>query len=174
MPKVLSAGLPLLLAMALSACSSDSFDNTTPDASASTGDATAASLTGLAVTSPLCGTDGQGQVAECRSCVEAQCAPNLAECFGDAYLTTLDGGVCQPFGQCVMACACGDQVCYQACVDSLSATGSSACTDCLGRLLSCETLSCGVACPGTAQSDAGSNPVADGGSDRDARGPGAT
>jgi hypothetical protein len=154
MPKLLCAGL--ILVVGLPACSSDSFDNATPDASAPTGDTTAASLTGLAVTSPLCGTDSQGQVAECRSCVEAQCAPNLAECFGDAYLSTLDGGVCRGFGQCVMACPCGDQVCYQACIESISSAGASQCTDCLGRLLSCESGSCGDVCAGGA-ADAGAD-----------------
>jgi hypothetical protein len=156
MPRVLHASLLLPLVVALPTCSSDSFQSESSEAAAAPSETTSASLSGLAVTSPACGTASEGQVAECRTCAEAQCAPNLSECFGEAYLTTLDGGVCQAFGQCVMACACGDQVCYQACLDSLSTTGPAPCTDCLGRLLSCETANCSQLCAGGA-ADAGAD-----------------
>jgi hypothetical protein len=154
-------------------CSDDTFQNGSSDASVSTLESGTGSLTGLAVVSPACAANSQGQVEECRVCTEANCAQNLAVCFGDSYQTTLDGGLCQAFGQCVMACSCGDEVCFQACLDALSTTGPTACTDGLARLLSCETSSCTTACTGTAQSDAGSGTETDGGSDRDARGPGA-
>jgi hypothetical protein len=146
--------------MLFSACSEESFTSESDAGVVATdsGDGATASLTGLAVVSPACGTDTQGRTAECRACAEQQCAVELAECFGATYTTTLAGGLCQTFGQCVMACSCGDQVCYQACVEAQSTTGPAACTDCLTRLLACETTQCSEICAGStsAGEDAGS------------------
>jgi hypothetical protein len=160
----------VIVSLVFAACSEQSFTSETSDSGTTatdSGDGATASLTGLAVVSPACGTDTQGRSADCRACAEQQCAPELTACFGDTYATTLAGGVCQTFGQCVMACSCGDQVCYQACVDAQSTNGPAACTDGLARLLACEAAQCSEICAGStsAGDDAGTGP-ADAGPDR--------
>jgi hypothetical protein len=118
---------------------------------------------GLALVSPSCGSgDGGTVTSECTSCTTEHCADKLAECFGSAWQTDLEGGVCTDFGACVMACECGDPDCFNACLTQLDAAYESACRSCIAELVTCEQSYCATECV-SATPDAGQGGTGSGG-----------
>ena len=136
------------------ACSGD--DGDTDLGTSGTGGGTAGSgggviedagtLHGLAVVNPACGTGDGGVDDECIACATSSCSTQFEACFASSWETSLVGGVCESFGQCVTDCGCGDNECFQACLDTIESTPGDACYGCLENLFACEQTNCSESC----------------------------
>jgi hypothetical protein len=116
----------------------------------------AGSINGLALINPACGAGDGGTVSqECVQCATDNCSADFEACFGTAWGTTLSGGICTTFGACVMACDCGDNTCFNGCLQQLDASTSDPCRSCVVDLVICEQTHCGDVCDLSSGSDAG-------------------
>lgn len=106
----------------------------------------AGTLHGLAIVNPSCGTGDGGPDDACITCATSSCVPEFESCFGAGWQTTLAGGTCTTFGQCVMDCDCGDNQCFRVCLADLEKDTASACYGCVTTLFTCEVTKCGDAC----------------------------
>jgi hypothetical protein len=144
-----SASAAMLTAVACGEDFTDTSTMGTGGAGGTTVLAEAGTVFGLALVNPSCGAGDGGTVSgECSPCATEHCAGNLAECFGSAWQTNLEGGVCAEFGACVMACPCGDPDCFNACLSQLDVAYESACRSCVAELVECEQSNCAVECAG--------------------------
>jgi hypothetical protein len=152
-----------LVAMAgFAACGGD--DEATTEGTAGTGGATgsdgsiveeAGTLHGLAIVNPACGTGDGGVDDDCITCASTSCVPEYQACFDSGWQTSLVGGVCADFGQCVTDCGCGDNTCFKGCVATIESDTANACYDCLTNLFTCEQNNCASECAEPVDDDAG-------------------
>lgn len=158
---VLASGLIAMAAFA--ACGGD--DDSTLEGTAGTGGGTAGSggsiseeagtLHGLAIVNPACGTGDGGVDDDCITCASTSCVPQYEACFDTAWQTSLVGGICADFGQCVTDCGCGDNECFRACINTIEGDTANACYGCLVNLFTCEQNNCATECAEPVDEDAG-------------------
>ena len=116
----------------------------------------AGSISGLALINPTCGVGDGGTVSQaCVQCTTEHCSTQLDACFGGTWDSTLAGGICTSFGQCVMACDCGDNLCFNDCLQQLDANPADPCRSCVVDIVACEQTHCAVECDSNTGSDAG-------------------
>jgi hypothetical protein len=123
----------------------------------------AGTLHGLSVVNPACGTGDGGVGDECLSCASISCVAEYAACFDTGWQTSLVGGVCGDFGQCVVDCGCGDNVCFQACLKELEKQTEDACHGCLVNLFTCQRANCAEVCEEMVDEDGGTGAKDSGG-----------
>lgn len=130
--------------------------------------ADAGSISGLALINPTCGVGDGGTVSgDCVDCAQDHCSSDFADCFGADWQTDLRGGVCSDFGGCVMDCDCGDNQCFNVCLDALDQNAMDPCRSCIVDLVGCEQAHCAEECDSSEDPDAG-----EGGSHQGDGGPG--
>lgn len=117
----------------------------------------AGTLHGLAVVNPQCGTGDGGLDDACITCASNSCVSEYEACFDTGWQTTLVGGVCSDFGQCVTDCGCGDNECFQGCLDTLESDTSAPCYGCLVNLFTCQQNNCAEQCAEPEDEDAGAD-----------------
>lgn len=163
---------PLLFAGAIVSCGDDDGSSSGVGGGGGSGLLTteAGSLNGLAVVNPACGTGDGGPVDDCVTCTAQQCAARLDACFGTTWNTTLVGGVCQSFGQCVADCSCGSNDCFKACVAAVESSSNDPCLDCLYALFACEEAMCAAECLEPEEDAGAEDGSVEDGSDGDAGG----
>lgn len=116
----------------------------------------AGSISGLALINPTCGVGDGGTVSQdCVDCATANCSAQFVECFGADWQSSLAGGICTSFGQCVMDCDCGDNLCFNDCLAALDANVADPCRGCVVDLVACEQTHCDAQCDIDSHVDAG-------------------
>lgn len=125
----------------------------------------AGSISGLALINPSCGVGDGGTVSQaCVDCATDNCSDDFVACFGSNWETTLAEGTCSTFGQCVMACDCGDNECFNVCLGQLDAAVGDPCRACVVDLVVCEQTHCDDVCDLSSGNDAGQGGSGQGGS----------
>ncbi|MBW2525929.1 MAG: hypothetical protein JRI23_17230 [Deltaproteobacteria bacterium] len=151
----LMIGLGVGAALASGGC--DDEETATPTAVGGGGlVADAGSISGLALINPTCGVGDGGTVSQdCVQCATDHCSAEFEACFDSSWGTTLAGGICTTFGQCVMDCDCGDNECFNVCLQQLDAATGDPCRACVVDLVVCEQAHCDTECETNTGNDAG-------------------
>lgn len=124
----------------------------------------AGSINGLALINPVCGAGDGGTVSQdCVNCATEYCTDEFEACFDSTWQTTLESGICSAFGQCVAACDCGDNECFNDCLQELDARTADPCRSCIVDLVACEQNHCGYVCDLASGTDAGEGGSGQGG-----------
>ncbi len=140
-------------------CDSDTDSDTSTGSSGTGGGLVedAGTISGLTLINPNCGVGDDSTVSQaCVDCAAEHCEPEFNACFGSDWLNDLDNGVCSTFGACVEACDCGDNACFNVCLQDLDDNHLDPCRSCIVTLIECEQTHCAEECDDlTGNTDAG-------------------